>query len=111
MSSKPAKSLEYRLIVIELDDIVPRRDPKKPNLYVAKTVIPPEERFLAVQRSKKSNWYTGRALRLRQDLTDSRTYKSSEAATKACAKLTRSFRVRVTPLTETRRCGLYMSLS
>jgi hypothetical protein len=87
MSGDTAKPQEYWLIVIELDDVVPRRDPNKPNLYVAKTVTPPEERFLAIQRSKKSHWYSEHILLLRQDMTDSRRYKSSDAATEACANL------------------------
>jgi hypothetical protein len=89
MSEETAKPQQYWLIVIELDDVVPRRDPKKPNLYVAKTVTPPEERFLAIQRSKKSHWYTGHVLRLRADLANSRSYKSSEDAKQAFTKLTR----------------------
>lgn len=78
---------EYWLIVIELDDVVPRRDPKKPNLYVAKTVTPPEERFAAIQRNKKQRWYTHHVKRLRMDLANSKTYKSSEEAEQALSKL------------------------
>lgn len=80
---------EYWLIVIELDDVVPRRDLKKPNLYVAKTVMKPEERFAFIQRSKKKHWYTEHTVQLRTDLANSRTYKSSEDAKQALTKLTR----------------------
>ena len=77
----------YSIIVIELDDVVPRRDSKKPNLYVAKTVTDPEARFEAIKRSKKSRWYTDHILCLRQDLAPRRTYSSQEDAAAACTRL------------------------
>jgi Uri superfamily endonuclease len=80
---------EYWLIVIELDDVVPRRDPRRPNLYVAQTVSPPVERFATIQRSKKKHWYTGHIKRLRLDLANSKTYKSSEDAKQSLTKLKR----------------------
>ena len=89
MEKEDSTQQEYWLIVIELDDVVPRRDPRKPNLYVAKTLSPPEERFAAIQRSKKSHWYTEHVIRLRADLANSRPYKSNEDAKQALAKLTR----------------------
>ncbi len=81
------KPLQYSLIVLELEDVVPRRDPRKPNLYVAKTVTPAEERFATIQRSKKKLWYTGHVKRLRTDLASSRSYKSHEDAKQALTKL------------------------
>ena len=87
--SKEAPPQDYRLIVIELDDVVPRRDKGKPNLYVARTVTPPDERFATIQRSKKIHWYSAHVLKLRLDLTNSRTYKSSKDAREACSKLTK----------------------
>ena len=87
MKDDSSESQEYWLIVIELDDVVPRRDPQKPNLYVAKTVTPPEERFATIQRTKKKHWYTEHVKRLRTDLVSSRTYKSSEDAKQALTKL------------------------
>ena len=87
--SKEAPPQDYRLIVIELDDVVPRRDQRKPNLYVARTVTPPDERFATIQRSKKIHWYTAHVLKLRSDLANSRTYKSSDDAREACSKLSK----------------------
>lgn len=87
MKDDGSGSHEYWLIVVELDDVVPRRDPKKPNLYVAKTVTAPEERFATIQRTKKKHWYTEHVKRLRTDLVSSRTYKSSEDAKQALTKL------------------------
>ena len=87
MKNKDSAQQEHWLIVIELDDVVSRRDPQKPNLYVAKTVSSPEERFVSIQRSKKKHWYTEHVKRLRTDLAPSNTYKSSEDAKKALTKL------------------------
>lgn len=87
MMNRNSTPQEYRLIVIELDDVVPRRDPQKPNLYVAKTVSSPEERFVSIQRSNKKHWYTEHVKRLRMDLAPSKTYKSSEDAKTALTKL------------------------
>ncbi len=87
MSKNDTTSQKYWLIVIELDDLVPRRDPSKPNLYVAKTATPPEKRFEIIQKGKKSHWYTDHAIQLRTDLSPSKTYKSKEDAKIACSKL------------------------
>ena len=87
MKDENSAPQEYWLFVIELDDVVPRRDPQRPNLYVAKTVTSPEERFATIQRSKKKHWYTEHVKRLRTDLVSSRTYKSSEDAKQALTKL------------------------
>lgn len=81
------KTETYRIIVIELGDVVERRDPKKPNLYVTKTVSSPEDRFAMIQYGKKKHWYTGHVKRLRSDLAPSKTYKSSEDAKTALTKL------------------------
>ena len=89
MKNEDSPPQGYWLTVIELDNVVPRRDHQKPNLYVAKTLTPPEERFAAIQRSKKSHWYTEHVIRLRTDLVNSRSYKSNEDAKQALTKLTR----------------------
>lgn len=88
MKSEDTTPQRYWLIVIELDDVVDRRDSRKPNLYVAKTVTPPEERFATIQRTKKKHWYSEHVKRLRTDLGSSRTYRSSEEAKQALTKLT-----------------------
>jgi hypothetical protein len=89
MKNESSTPQQYWLIVIELDDVVDRRDPRKPNLYVTKTVTPPEERFATIQRSKKKHWYTEHVIRLRTDLVNTRTHTSSEDAQQALAKLRR----------------------
>lgn len=77
------------MIVVELDDVVPRRDKRKPNLYVSKSVTPPEQRFDAMKKSKKIHWYTGHMVRLRPDLSPARSYNSAEGASSAYSRLTR----------------------
>ena len=83
MKNEDVPAQKYWLIVIELDDVVPRRDPQKPNLYVAKTLTPPEKRFEAIQRSNKKHWYIDHVLSLRSDLSTSTTYNSREDAKRA----------------------------
>jgi hypothetical protein len=90
MKNESSRPQQYWLIVIELDDVVDRRDPRKPNLYVTKTVTPPEERFATIQRSKKKHWYTEHVIRLRTDLMNTTTYTSSEDAQQALTKLRRT---------------------
>jgi hypothetical protein len=87
MSKNDTASQKYWLMVIELDDLVPRRDPSKANLYVAKTATPPEKRFEIIQKGKKAHWYTNHAKQLRSDLAPTKTYKSKEDAKTACSKL------------------------
>lgn len=74
-------------MVVELDDVVPRRDSRLPNLLVAKTVSPPKKRFKDIQRSKKTHWYTSHVVKLRLDLATSKTYESGEEAELACSEL------------------------
>ena len=77
----------WSLLVVELDDVVARRDPAKPNLYVARTVVEPEKRFDTIRKSKKKHWYSSHAVRLRKDLAPSRRYDSQEKAKAAYTRL------------------------
>jgi hypothetical protein len=87
MSKNDTTSQKYWLMVIELDDLVPRRDASKPNLYIAKTATPPEKRFEIIQKGKKTHWYTNHITQLRSDLAPTKTYKSKEDVKTACSKL------------------------
>lgn len=72
MFKKPRRRLrEPRnwVLVAELDDIVPRRVPDKPNLYVALTIQEPAKKFGALLRGKGPAWLEGRLVGLRDDLT------------------------------------------
>ncbi len=60
-----------------------------PNLYVAKTVSPPRERFAAIDRSKKKHWYSAHIKRLREDIAPAESYESEEEARRACSDLIR----------------------
>ena len=56
------------VIVVELDDVVPRRDPGKPNLYVALTIEEPATRHERLKRGCGPAWLQGHLVRLRDDL-------------------------------------------
>jgi len=79
----------YWLMVIELDDVVPCRHPQMPNLYVGKTLSPPDERFALIQRSRKKYWYTDHLKQLRRDLAPAENFASEEEARRRCSELIR----------------------
>jgi len=54
--------------VAELDDVVPRRDPDKPNLYVGLTIEEPAIRYERLIRGYGPAWLRGHLVRLRGDL-------------------------------------------
>lgn len=87
MSTAEPVPEQYQLMVVEIDDVVPRRDPDKANLFVAKTISDPEIRFQAIQRSKKQHWYSGHLRQLRPDLTPSQSYATSDEAAIALKQL------------------------
>jgi hypothetical protein len=74
MPAQNSESRTYQLMAIELDDVVPRRDPRKPNLYVTVTISKPDERFRALKSSKREAWYSGHLLKLRNDLVPSTSF-------------------------------------
>ena len=57
------------VIVVELDDVVPRRDPEMPNLFVASTKSSIEDRFEYLKGGKGPEWVRGHIVRLRRDLS------------------------------------------
>lgn len=70
MSDAPGQDLvPSGVIVVELDDVVPRRHPDLPNLYVASTRSPIEERFQVLERGTGPEWMRGHIIRLRSDLS------------------------------------------
>lgn len=56
------------IIVVELDETMPRRNPLLPHLYVANTVDNPESRFDFLLSGKGPDYARGTFLRLRLDL-------------------------------------------
>jgi hypothetical protein len=62
------KEPRYWVLVVELDDIVPRRDPDKPNLYVGLTIEEPATRYERLKMGYGPAWLQGNLVRLRGDL-------------------------------------------
>jgi len=56
------------VLVVELDDIVARRDPDKPNLYVGLTIEEPATRYERLKMGYGPAWLQGHLVRLRGDL-------------------------------------------
>jgi hypothetical protein len=78
------------VIVVELDDVVPRRHPDLPNLFVASTRSPIERRFELLRHGKGPDWIHGHIVALRSDLsveiapvspTEARSQKKHTVAT------------------------------
>ena len=89
-ASSADESLRYNVVVLELEDVVPRRDPKRPNLLVATTLKSVEDfaSDLRNSRSKRHTWAHGRVLRIRTDLSSQEPLsqvgaKKQQAATSA----------------------------
>jgi hypothetical protein len=59
----------YWVLVVELDDVVPRRDPDKPNLYVGLTIEEPAMRYKRLKMGYGPAWLQGHLVKLRGDLT------------------------------------------
>ncbi|MBN2264304.1 MAG: hypothetical protein JW775_00690 [Candidatus Aminicenantes bacterium] len=74
------KEPRFWVVVFELDDVVPRRDSGKPNLYVAVTVDEPARRIEALAKGKGPKWLRGHLIRLRDDLTSGPFLLREEAA-------------------------------
>ena len=68
------------VIVVELDDVVPRRHPDLPNLFLASTDSPIERRFESLPRSKRHSWIRDHIVALRSDLSVEPTEMSRPAA-------------------------------
>jgi len=58
----------YWVLVVELDDVVPRRDPDKPNLYVGLTIEAPAIRYERLKLGYGPDWLLGHLVSLRDDL-------------------------------------------
>lgn len=84
--SLPSKNIEYQehwIVVVELDDVVQRRDPLKPNLYLGLTVTPPPTRFNQIKSSKRKTWYLGSVQKLREDLIPAHAFPDRQKAVDA----------------------------
>jgi hypothetical protein len=61
--------IPYGVVVVELDDVVPRRHPDLPNLYVAGTDSSLEDRYQFLERPEGKEWFRGHVVSLRLDLS------------------------------------------
>ena len=77
----------YKLVVVELENVVPRRDDDKPNLYVG--YVDGEVEGLDDVVSHSKDWVIGREVELRQDLTRNTDFSTKKRAKSARAKLAR----------------------
>lgn len=59
----------YSLLVVELDDVVARRDSDRPNLYVGMTLMSLQDRFDFFRKGKGPNWLHGNVLQIRHDFS------------------------------------------
>ena len=62
-------NMSYSLIVLELEDVVPRRDSSKPNLFVSITTMPITDRLELLNDGRGPDWLSGNIRRLQQDLS------------------------------------------
>lgn len=66
---EPDDSIFAGVIVVELDDVVPRRHPDRPNLFVARTNSPITDRYEVLQRGRGPKRIQGHRIALRTDLS------------------------------------------
>ena len=78
----------YQVIIVELDDVVPRRCSEHPNLYVGKVIQDPYDKFESLKTKRSQSWYSGHEVRLRDDLMDFVPYMSKGEADKAVREIT-----------------------
>src|SRR5512136_1015980 len=67
------------VLVAELDDAVPRRDPDKPNLYVGLTIEAPVVRYERLKLGYGPDWLQGHLVGLRDDLVSGPFLSQDEA--------------------------------
>lgn len=77
----------YKLVVVELADVVPRRDANKPNLYVGFADAALEGLDDVISHAKE--WARGHEVELCQDLARDTRFTVKKSAKKARAKLVR----------------------
>ena len=77
----------YKLVLVELADVVPRRDANKPNLYVGFADAALEGLDDVISHAKE--WARGHEVELCQDLARDTRFTAKKSAKKARAKLVR----------------------
>jgi len=79
----------HYVIAIELDDIVPRRCPSLPNLYLGVSIQPLLERYDSVSATKSDRWFSGHVRCPRPDLCPSDQFPTRESARAAVSAVTK----------------------
>ncbi len=87
MSKTTKRIRHYRVFVLELEDVVPRRHPKRPNLCVGVSVLAPEKQIEVELKRKRPRWYSGAIICDRPDLAPNRHFSSMDTAARACVRL------------------------
>ena len=77
---RPLREPRNWIMVVELDDVVARRVPDKPNLYVAVTVQEPAKRYKDLENGRGPKWLRDHLVGLRDDLTSGPFILREEAA-------------------------------
>ncbi|MFZ9017054.1 MAG: hypothetical protein ACO23O_08680 [Ilumatobacteraceae bacterium] len=78
----------YRIVVIELDDLLPRLESGLPNLLVSATTTSPDDRLASVNRPNgRPGWAAGHGRCIRGDLSLTKTYDRHRSAKKAAQRL------------------------
>jgi len=67
------------VLVVELDDVVRRRDSAKPNLYVGLTIEAPVVRYERLKMGYGPDWLLGHLVSLRDDLASGPFLRQDEA--------------------------------
>ena len=82
--------MPYQIVVLELDDVVPRRDASRPNLFVGivdASLESLDEISTAITDSNHFEWISGQVRSLRDDLAPTTRFQTRRNATDRKAKL------------------------
>ena len=82
--------MPHQIVVLELDDVVPRRDASKPNLFVGivdASLETLDEISAAITDAQHSEWIAGQVRSLRDDLAPSHRFQTRKKAKERKGKL------------------------
>lgn len=82
--------MPHQVVVLELDDVVPRRDASKPNLFVGivdASLETLDEISAAITGAQHSEWIAGQVRSLRDDLTPATRFQTRKRAKKRKGEL------------------------
>ena len=79
----------YYVVTFELDNVVPRRCPSLPNLYIGISIQPLFERHRSVSTMNSDKWFSGHVKCPRPDLCPSDQFPNRESARAAVSKISK----------------------